>query len=135
LKENAKGKIAFIIILIIQAGIAFGPCLKQIAMAGTESFALTGGGTMSYLPKFFAALTAVEILLILIPKHKLLRGLGLALDILKVLAPILVYCAGIVQNLGGPYEAARYTPSYLGYALYAVSLVILGFYIYELSTD
>ena len=135
MKAENKAKIVFIIILIIQAGIAFGPCLKQIAMVGTESFSLTGGGTISYLPKFFVALTAVEILLIFIPKHKLLRGLGLALDILKVLAPILVYCAGIVQNLGGPYEAARYAPTYLGYGLYAISLAVIGFYIYELSTD
>ncbi|MBR6095277.1 MAG: hypothetical protein IKP92_09695 [Lachnospiraceae bacterium] len=135
MKEGLKGKIVFIILLIIQAGISFGPCLRQIAVVGTESFDLAGGGTMSYLPKFFVALTAVEILLILIPKHKLLRGLGLALDLLKILAPILVYCAGIVKNMGGPYQAARYVPSYLGYGLYALSLVVLGFYIYELSTD
>ena len=143
MNKKAGIRIGIVVLLVLMAGISFGPCLKDTAimLIGMDDRAHTWfSGYYNYLPTFFATVTLIEIILIIFPGKKLLRAIGIVLTLLKLAFPMLYYSIELSGKNIGDFvivtpDIKFYPPTILGYSLFALGLVTLILYVVVMTSE
>lgn len=136
-------KIGMVILLVLMAGISFGPCLKDAGamFIGVEEQArIWFPGYCNYLPTFFGIVSLMELILIFVPGKKILRITGILLTIVKLAFPMIYYAVDTSgKNIGDVVlvspDIRIYPPTVLGYVLYALGLVTVILYVVAMVSE